>query len=74
MELFPWNSMEFCLVLGMEFYGKRFPLNSIKNAVSMEFHRIEIISMENVFHHPHGIYEKWSFHGIPWKTVFYEIL
>ena len=38
--------MEFCLVLGMEFHGmfsmefhgKRFPLNSMKNAVSMEFH------------------------------------
>ena len=58
----------------MEFHGTCFPL---KNAVSMEFHRIGIISMENVFRHPHGIYEKWSFYGIPWKTVsmeFYETL
>ena len=47
----------------MEFHGKRFPLNSMKNAVSMEFHRIGIISMENVFNLLHGIYEKWSFHG-----------
>ena len=33
-----------------------------------------VVSMENVFH---GIYEKWSFDGIPWKTVsmeFYETL
>ena len=66
--------MEFCLVLGMEFHGmfsmefhgKHFPLNSMKNAVSMEFHGIiGIISMKNLFH---GMYKKWSFHGIPWKT------
>ena len=58
--------MEFHGMFSMEFHGKRFPLNSMKNAVPMEFHGIiGIISMKNFFH---GIYKKWSFHGIPWKT------
>ena len=60
MEIFPWNSMEFCLVLGMEFHG--IPWNV--------FHGIPWKTFSIEF------YEKCSSHGIPWNNWnnFYEKL
>ena len=57
MEFHGTFSMEFCLVLGMEFHGmfsmefhgKRFPLNSIKNAVPVEFHGIPWNNWNNFY-------------------------